>query len=137
MNEEASMIERRRDKRIKKQLLISTMFRDETGNMVVEDSIYSEDISAGGIRLNFPYQMAKGKILDLKVFLFADPIHLPAQGKVVWSEKKQALELTISDKQKEVGGERYWVGIQFIDIDQFSRERIIRWIEKGFAEDQT
>jgi c-di-GMP-binding flagellar brake protein YcgR len=126
------MIERRKDKRLKNKLLIATMFRDETGNMVVEDSIYSEDISAGGLRLNFPFQMTKGKILDLKVFFFSDPIHLPAQGKVVWSKNKQGLEVAVSDTKKEADSELYWVGIQFVDIDAFSRERIIRWIEKGF-----
>jgi hypothetical protein len=82
MNDD-SVLERRRDKRLKKQLLISTMFRDENGDMVVEENLYSEDISAGGLRLSFPYEMAKGKILDLKVFLFSDPVHLPAQGKVI------------------------------------------------------
>ena len=131
------MIERRRDKRFKKQLLISTMFRDEDGNMVVEDNLCSEDISAGGLRLNFPYEMAKGKILDLKVFLFSDPIHLPAQGKVIWSKKKQALEVAVGDKKRKADSEVYWMGIQFVDIDAFSRERIIRWIEKGIEEDKT
>lgn len=125
------MVERRRDKRFKKQLLIATMFRDEEGNMVVEDNVYSEDISLGGIRLNFPYNIAKGKILDLKVFFFNDPVHLPAQGKVVWSEKKQALEVSSGEKKRRAESELYWVGIQFVDIDTFSRDRIIRWIEKG------
>ena len=131
------MIERRKDKRCKKQLLISTMFRDDNGNMVVEDNLCCEDISAGGLRLSFPYEMAKGKILDLKVFLFSDPIHLPAQGKVVWSKKKQALEVAVGDKKKHSDSELYWIGIQFVNIDAFSRERIIRWLEKGFGEEET
>jgi len=134
---ENPVIERRRDKRFKKQLLITTMFRDDTGNMVVEDNIYSEDVSAGGLRLNFPYEMAKGKIVDLKVFFFSDPIHMPAQGKVIWSKKKQALEVAVGDKGKKAESELYWMGIQFVNIDAFNRERIIRWIEKGFAEDKT
>lgn len=134
---EDPVIERRRDKRFKKQLLITTMFRDDTGNMVVEDNLYSADISAGGLRINFPYEMAKGKIVDLKVFFFSDPIHMPAKGKVIWSKKKQALEVAVGDKGKKDEGELYWMGIQFVNIDAFNRERIIRWIEKGFAEDKT
>ena len=133
---EGPIIERRKDKRIKKQLLIATMFRDQAGNMVVEDNVYSVDISAGGLRLNFPYEMAKGKILDLKVFLFSDPIHLPAQGKVIWSKKKQALEIAVGNKDKKPESELYWMGIQFVNIDAFSRERIIRWIEKGVEEEE-
>jgi c-di-GMP-binding flagellar brake protein YcgR len=134
---ENPIIERRRDKRFKKQLLITTMFRDDTGNMVVEDNLYSEDISAGGLRLNFPHEMPKGKIIDLKVFFFSDPIHLPAQGKVIWSKKKQALEVAVGDKKRDDESELYWMGIQFVNIDAFNRERIMRWIEKGFAEDAT
>jgi c-di-GMP-binding flagellar brake protein YcgR len=134
MNDD-SVLERRRDKRLKKQLLISTMFRDENGDMVVEENLYSEDISAGGLRLSFPYEMAKGKILDLKVFLFSDPVHLPAQGKVIWSKKKQALEVAVGDRKKKDDSEVYWMGIQFVNIDAFSRERIIRWIEKGVGEE--
>ena len=134
---EDPIIERRREKRFKKQLLITTMFRDDTGNMVVEDNLYCEDISASGLRLNFPYEMAKGKIIDLKVFFFSDPIHLPAQGKVIWSKKKQALEVAVGGKKKDEEGELYWMGIQFVNIDSFNRERIMRWIEKGFVEDKT
>jgi hypothetical protein len=117
MNDD-SVLERRRDKRLKKQLLISTMFRDENGDMVVEENLYSEDISAGGLRLSFPYEMAKGKILDLKVFLFSDPVHLPAQGKVIWSKKKQALEVAVGDRKKKDDSEVYWMGIQFVNIDR-------------------
>ncbi len=128
------MIERRKEQRFKKKLLIATMFKNDEGDVVVEDSAYCEDISTGGLRLSFPYKVAKGKVLDLKLFFFADPIHLPAQGKVVWSEKKQTLEVAAGDKKKDADSEIYWVGIQFIDIDVFSRDRIIRWIEKGIDE---
>ena len=126
------MLERRKYKRFKKKVLITTMYQDETSKMVVEDSIYSEDIGAGGLRLVFPYHIPKGKILDLKVFLFPDPILLPTQGKVVWSDKKQGLELAISDKKEQKEQELFWAGIQFINVDPFSQERILRWIKKEF-----
>ncbi len=129
------MIERRREKRFKKKLMITTMFRDESGNIVTEDSIYCDDISASGARLVCPHKIPKGKLLDLRVFLFSDPIHLPAQGKVVWSEKKQTLEL-VKGKKKQDDDEMYWVGIQFINIDVFSRERIIRLLDKGIENEE-
>ena len=126
------MIERRKHKRYKARLLITTVYRDERGKIVTEDSIFSEDISAGGLRIVFPRQLAKGKILDLKAFLFSDPIHLPARGKVVWSGEKQGLKLAVTDNRGKAGNELFWVGIEFIDIDPFTRDRIIRWIKKEF-----
>ena len=126
------MVERRKYKRFKKKLLITTMYQDEANKMMVEDTIYSENIGAGGMRLVFPYDLPKGKILDLKVFLFPDPVHLPAQGKVIWSDKKQGLELQVLDKKEQKEQELFWVGIQFINVDPFSQERILRWIKKEF-----
>ena len=126
------MVERRKYRRFKSRLLITTLYRDEHDKIVTENSVLSEDIGLGGLRLVFPRWLQKGKILDLKVFLFSDPIHLPARGKVMWSGEKQVLELATPDS---VGGsekELYWIGIQFIDIDAFHRERILRWIQKEF-----
>ncbi len=127
------MIEKRKHRRFKAKLLLAVVYQDETGQINTQDSAFSEDISAGGLRISFPSQLPKDKILDLKVFLFADPIHLPAQGKVVWSEKKQGLELAAvrgKDKQKN---ELFWVGIEFINVDFFTQERILRWIKKEFG----
>lgn len=126
------MIERRKYKRFKSKLLITTVYRDEMGKIVAEDSIFSEDIGAGGMRIVFPRRLPKGKILDLKVFLFSDPIHLPTQGKVVWSSAKQGLELAVTDNRSKAESEFFWLGIQFIDIDPFTRDRIFRWIKKEF-----
>lgn len=113
-------------------MLIATVYRDESGHIVAEDSIFSEDIGTGGLRISCPVPLPKGKTLDLKVFLFCDPIHLPAQGKVAWSSKKQELEVAVSKKSKSQG-ELYWAGIQFVDIDVFTRARIMRWIRREFS----
>ena len=114
------------------RLLITTLYRDRHDKIITENSILSEDISLGGLRIVFPCRLQKGKILDLKVFLFSDPIHLPAKGKVMWSSEKQVLELATPDNSEKSEKELYWVGIQFIDIDDFHRERILRWIKKEF-----
>lgn len=112
--------------------MITTLYRDESDRIVTENSVLSEDIGMGGVRLVFPRRLQKGKILDLKVFLFSDPIHLPAKGKVMWSSEKQVLELASSESADGAAKELYWAGIQFIDIDDFNRERILRWIKKEF-----
>ena len=108
------------------------MYRNEDGKIITEDSIISEDIGLGGLRVMFPHKLPRGKVLDLKLFLFSDPIHLPAKGKVAWSSEKQVLELSTYDNEKKSLHEIFWLGIQFIDIDSFHRERILRWIKKKF-----
>ena len=85
------------------------------------------------MRVSCPSLLPKGKTVDLKLFLFCDPIHLPAQGKVVWSNKKQELEVSIGDKETNSESKLYWAGIQFVDIDAFTRGRIMRWIRKEFS----
>jgi hypothetical protein len=45
------------------------------------------------------------------------------------------LEVAVGDRKKKDDSEVYWMGIQFVNIDAFSRERIIRWIEKGVGEE--
>lgn len=127
------MLERRKYQRVKSKLLITTVYRDDKDKIVTQDSIFSEDISAGGLRILFPSRLAKDKILDLKVFLFADPIHLPAQGKVTWSDKKKELELAAAENKDKRQDQLFWAGIEFINIDSFTRERILRWIRKEFA----
>lgn len=126
------MVERRQFKRFKSKLMITTIYRDETDNIIVEDSIVSEDIGAGGMRIVFPRQLPKDKILDLKVFLFSDPIPLSAKGRVVWSQEKEKLEVQVSVGKTEGGNQIFWAGIQFVDIEPFTQERIIRLIRKEF-----
>lgn len=113
-------------------MFITTIFRNEDNELVTEDSILSEDISMGGLRLVVPHKLAKGKIIDLKIFLFPDPIHLPAKGRVAWSSEKEKLEMASRDDVEESEKELYWVGIQFIDVDAFHRERVLHWIKKEF-----
>ena len=112
--------------------MITTIYRDETDNIIVEDSIISEDIGAGGMRIVFPRQLPKDKILDLKVFLFSDPIPLSAKGRVVWSQEKEKLEVQVSAGKTEGSNQIFWAGIQFVDIEPFTQERIIRLIRKEF-----
>jgi c-di-GMP-binding flagellar brake protein YcgR len=126
------MVERRQFKRFRSKLMITTIYRDETDNIIVEDSIISEDIGAGGMRIVFPRQLPKDKILDLKVFLFSDPIPLSAKGRVVWSQEKEKLEVQVSAGKTEGSNQIFWAGIQFVDIEPFTQERIIRLIRKEF-----
>jgi c-di-GMP-binding flagellar brake protein YcgR len=131
------MVERRQFKRFKSNLMITTVYRDEADNIIVEDSIISEDIGAGGIKVVFPRRLPKDKILDLKVFLFSDPIPLSAKGKVVWSQEKEKLEVRVDAVNAQENKQIFWAGIQFVDIEPFTQERIIRLIKKEFNSQET
>jgi len=126
------MAEKRKHKRFKSKLLVVTIHHDEKDKIVVNDEIYSEDIGAGGIRIAFPKKLPKGKIVDLKLFLFSDPISLPAKGKVIWCAQKQGLKVEYDKKNSSDAGSVYWVGVQFVNVDPFTRNRLLRWIKKDF-----
>jgi c-di-GMP-binding flagellar brake protein YcgR len=128
------MVERRKYKRFKIRLLVVATYKDKTGKVVVEDAIFSEDIGGGGLRLVFPRLLAKEKILDLKVYLFSDSIHLPTKGKVVWAKPKsmKELELVANNNWHKSKNQPFWLGIQFINIDAFTQERLLNWIKREF-----
>ncbi|MFH1777009.1 MAG: PilZ domain-containing protein [Candidatus Omnitrophota bacterium] len=126
------MVEQREHRRLKNKMVISVVYRDEHNQIDVEQDIIGEDISPGGLKITLPHQLPKGKIIELKLFLFSDPIPISTKGKVAWSNEKQKLEVTSPDKNDKLNSRIYWVGIEFIDIEPFTQERIIRWIKKEF-----
>ena len=126
------MDERRKTPRFKKKLLITTIYQNDAGEILTDDSIFSADISTSGLKISCPALLPKGRILDLKVFLFSDPICLPARGKVVWSNEKRRLEVTTGHRETKLEGGLYWAGIQFVDIDLMTRMRIMTLLKKEF-----
>jgi c-di-GMP-binding flagellar brake protein YcgR len=128
------MVERRRYRRFKIRLLVVATYQDKTGKIIVEDAVFSEDIGGGGIRLVFPRLLAKEKILELKVYLFSDSLHLPTKGKVIWTKAKnmQELELVANSKQHKSKKQLFWLGIQFVNIDTFTQQRLLNWIKREF-----
>ena len=85
------------------------------------------------MKVVLPKKLPRNELVDLNVYLFSDPIPLPARGKVIWSDDKQKFELKKSSKPKANAEPDYWVGIQFINIDNFTQERIVRLVEKEFV----
>lgn len=113
-------------------MIMTTVYRNDADKIVTEDSIVSEDVGVGGVRVRFPHRLPMGKIIDLKVFFFSDPIPLPAKGRVMWSSEREVFETPAQEKGDQSNKEFYWMGIQFVDIDAFHRERILRWIKREF-----
>ena len=130
----AEFIERRKFKRIKKQLVISVIYKSkqEGRDILLEEHTFTEDIGAGGVRVILPEQLPKDKPVDLKLFLFSDPIPLPASGRAVWSKAKQKFEIKLNTSPSSHLQKRYWIGIQFVEIDPVTQERIIRLVKKDF-----
>jgi hypothetical protein len=124
------MVEKRKHIRFTTRLPITTFFRDAEDRTFTENAVFSEDISAEGLRITYPQQLPKGTIIDLKLFLYYDPVPLSTQGKVVWSGKKKESRLAVIDNEDKEGHGLYWAGMQFININFFKRERILRWINK-------
>jgi len=130
----AEPMERRKYARINKKLVIYVVYRgmQHGRDIQVEEHTFTEDIGAGGARIVLPSGLPKDKPLNLKVFLFSDPLPLPAKGKVVWSEEKQRIEIKANSHSKSDSGKRYWIGIQFVEIDPFTQERILHLVKKEF-----
>jgi|GEM_PF-1478263 len=130
----AEFREKRKHSRIDSKLVVFVIYKlkQEGRDILVEEHALSDDISEGGVRIVLPKELSKDKPLDLKVFLFSDPIPLPAKGKVVWSGERQRLEIKSKSASKEGTGKTYWIGIQFIEVDPDTQERIIRVVKKEF-----
>jgi len=128
----AEFREKRKHSRVDSKLVVFVIYKlkQEGRDMLVEEHAISDDISEGGVRIVSPKELSKDKQLDLKVFLFSDPIPLPAKGKVAWSGERQRLEIKSKSASKEGTGKTYWAGIQFIDVDPDTQERIVRVVKK-------
>jgi len=130
----AEFTEKRKSKRINKQLVISVIYKSkqEGRDILVEEHAFTEDIGAGGVRIILPEQLPKDKPVDLKLFLFSDPIPIPARGRAVWSRERQKFEIKLNKSPNSYLQKRYWIGIQFVEIDPVTQERIIRLVKKDF-----
>ena len=126
------MSERRKYKRFKNKMLISTLYQDDKDAIEIHDSVLTEDIGAGGVKISIPKKFPKGKVLNLKIFLFSDPIPLNVEGKIVWMESKKRLDIDKKTKSNKEEDGLLWAGVQFINVDPFVQERVIRWIKEEF-----
>lgn len=126
----AEFRERRVHHRVNTKLVVFVIYklRQEGRDILVEERAVSDDISEGGVRILLPEELSRDKKLEVKVFLFSDPIPLPAKGRVVWSGEKQRLEIKSRPGSKEGVTKTFWAGIQFIEIDPETQDRIIRLV---------
>ncbi len=126
-------IDRRKSQRLEKRMTLSVIYKSEEENIQVEEYTITHNISRKGARIILPAGLPKDKLLNLKIFLFSDPIAIPAKARVVWSEKKENIDIELSSSKLSSREKVYWIGIEFIDIDEFTQGRIIRFVEKEFV----
>lgn len=82
------------------------------------DVAMRENISGGGIKLILEEDLSVGTILALRIDIpDEEELHtIFATGQVVWSRKEDE--------------EKYGVGIQFINIEEEDREKILEYVKK-------
>ena len=116
MAKKTSVEERRRFVRLNISVEIQyTVLEKETPD---ELKAKSRNISAGGICIIADEKIATDNILILSIYLPADEMPIIAKGKVVWA------------RPFEIGkeGERFDVGVEFIEIDPKDRKKIDQYV---------
>ncbi len=125
--------EKRKYQRVRENLVLSVIYKAEDSGLQTELHTVTEDIGAGGIRFVLPNQLPKDRLLDMKLFLFADPIPLYARGKVKWLKEGEGLKVKAEKFfTKKKTRKAYWIGVEFIDIEPFTRRRILQLIKREF-----
>jgi len=81
-----------------------------------EKLLITKNISQGGVCIIAYEEFREQDLLDLKIFLPEDKVPLKVLGRVVWTK-----EFVIGDSSK-----RYDVGVEFIDIDEETIQKINR-----------
>lgn len=123
-------MEDKRAYRADKKTVVYVVYKKD-GETLMERSAAGQDISQGGMKLSLPKNIAKGEEVDLKIHVFSDPIPVSIKGKIVWSGKKAANPFSDESRENDEKNIEYLTGIEFINIDQFTRERILRWVNEG------
>jgi len=83
-----------------------------------ERLLVTKNISQGGVCIIAYEEFQEQDILDLRIFLPEDNVPLQVTGKVAWIK-----EFVIGDSP---GNRRYDMGVEFMDIDEESIQKINR-----------
>ena len=104
---------RRKSFRLERILVVELEVDDQTSRF----GVFTLDMSASGMRINHEAPLPEGR--ELKFSILLEPGQEPVQvrSKVSW--------------QKENAFGHYLIGLQFIDLDEKSRDRIETYIESS------
>ncbi|UCG35557.1 MAG: PilZ domain-containing protein [Candidatus Omnitrophota bacterium] len=96
--------------------LITNVTYKKTEEPASECGCVSRNISGEGINLYIDKRLKPGEKMELSFILPLDPIPILVEGAVVWT--------------RERGEKGIETGIQFTQINEQDRERIIRYIQR-------
>lgn len=118
--------ERRKYPRLKDNVFI---FGDLTSNPTEEFKAFTEDISAGGLMFETERDIPQDTRLDLEIYQPRDGrksmiFSIPALARVVWIRE-------IEKNNFEDGENKYRVGIEFSQIKEENKQKIIKYVEKN------
>ncbi len=119
--------ERRKFQRIENPFFIS--YRLEGDHSFGVSKAIGENISGGGLMFEKENSFHAGTVLYLEIYLQSNPTEdtiysTPAKTKVVWVNGKENVS-------KELGSNKYQIGLEFIEIKTEDRERIIEYVERA------
>lgn len=111
------MEERRKYLRIVKSLVVIYSCQAQH---IEKDFAITTDISINGIGTILPRQVYKGQIVDVEIEFIYDAVPVRAKCKVVY----------VNPQNRD-----YKVGLKFIEIDDFERERISIFLARAQEEE--
>ena len=119
--------ERRKFRRIENLFFIS--YRLEGDHSFGDSKAIGENISGGGLMFKKENSFQAGTVLYLEIYLQSNPTEdtiysTPTKAKVVWVNRKENVS-------KELGSNKYQIGLEFIEIKTEDRERIIEYAERA------
>lgn len=119
--------ERRKFRRIENPFFISC--RLEGNHSFGVCKAIGENISGGGLMFEKENSFHEGTVLYLEIYLQSNPTKdtiysTPAKATVVWVNGKENIS-------KELGSNKYQIGLEFIEIKTKDREKIINYAERA------
>ena len=113
-------IEKRKFPRANISCKISTVF----GERLLVFNCHTENIGEGGAGVTLEEKLNISTIVDIELFLNKE-IPIRCKGKIVWSSEM---------KPVGISPRLFNTGIEFIGIDDYSREEIIRLVNSFLAQ---
>ena len=102
--------------------LVLVNYKTADGKLEGKSSAF--DISGVGLRITAAKKLAIGTPVEMEIFLPGSSQAILAKGQVTWVQKyKQELSAQIAPQ-----GEYFYAGIEFLTIDENSKNRIINYV---------
>lgn len=118
-------LEKRKYRRLQNNIFISGNLRSTPSG---EFKAFTKDISAGGLMFETDRSIPQDEILDIELYQPVDCLKsvifsISAKVKVIWAGK-------IKESSFE-GENKYKVGLQFSEIKEEDRQKIVKFVEEN------